>query len=250
MPDVGEADAGRLDIGLSGGVGGVFQAAGLLFFAFAGYARIATLGEEVRDPARTIPRAIPLALGIALVVYAAVAVAVLSVLGPMGLGDATAPLADAVRAAGFGELVPVVRVGAAVAALGSLLALILGVSRTTLAMARDRHLPGALAAVHPRFRVPHRAELAVGAVVAVLAATVDVRGAIGFSSFGVLAYYAVANASAWTLDSRPAARALPALGLAGCLVLAFSLPWVSVTAGAGVLVAGAAAYGVRRWAGR
>ncbi|MFE1426519.1 APC family permease [Streptomyces fungicidicus] len=241
----GAAEAGRLDVGLSGGAGGVLQAAGLLFFAFAGYARIATLGEEVRDPARTIPRAIPLALGIALVVYAAVAVAVLSVLGPEGLGDATAPLADAVRAAGMPGLVPVVRVGAAVAALGSLLALILGVSRTTLAMARDRHLPNALAAVHPRFRVPHRAELVVGAVVAVLAATVDVRGAIGFSSFGVLTYYAVANASAWTLDARPWARLVPAVGLAGCVVLAFSLPWLSVAVGAGVLVVGVAAYRVR-----
>ncbi|WP_234392666.1 APC family permease, partial [Streptomyces sp. XY152] len=245
----GEADAGRLGIGVPGGAGGVLQAAGLLFFAFAGYARIATLGEEVRDPARTIPRAIPLALGIALVVYAAVAVAVLSVLGPKGLGEAAAPLADAVRAAGAPWLAPVVRVGAAVAALGSLLALILGVSRTTLAMARDRRLPGVLAVVHPRFRVPHRAELAVGAVVAVLAATVDVRGAIGFSSFGVLAYYAVANASAWTLDPRPATRVVPVVGLTGCLVLAFSLPWVSVAVGAGVLVVGAVAYGVRRGPG-
>ncbi|MGW4168958.1 APC family permease [Streptomyces chartreusis] len=246
----GQSDAGRLDIGTSDGIGGVLQAAGLLFFAFAGYARIATLGEEVRDPARTIPRAIPVALGIALVVYACVAVAVLSVLGSEGLGQASAPLADAVRAAGVPGLAPVVRVGAAVAALGSLLALILGVSRTTLAMARDRHLPGALAAVHPRFQVPHRAELAVGAVVAVLAATVDVRGAIGFSSFGVLAYYAVANASAWTLGS-PAARVVPAVGLLGCVVLAFSLPGVSVAVGAGVLAVGVAAYGVRRWvAGR
>ncbi|MEU1255952.1 APC family permease [Streptomyces chartreusis] len=247
----GQSDAGRLDIGTSDGIGGVLQAAGLLFFAFAGYARIATLGEEVRDPARTIPRAIPLALGIALVVYACVAVAVLSVLGSEGLGQASAPLADAVRAAGVPGLTPVVRVGAAVAALGSLLALILGVSRTTLAMARDRHLPGALAAVHPRFQVPHRAELAVGAVVAVLAATVDVRGAIGFSSFGVLAYYAVANASAWTLGSAPAARVVPAVGLLGCVVLAFSLPGVSVAVGAGVLAVGVAAYGVRLWvAGR
>ena len=146
-------------------------------------------------------------------------------------------------------LVPVVRTGAAVAALGSLLALILGVSRTTLAMARDRHLPRALASVHPRFHVPHRAELAVGAVVAVLAATADLRGAIGFSSFGVLAYYAVANASAWTLDPAPSARAVPAVGLAGCVVLAFALPGASVVAGAGVLAVGAAAYGVRRWAG-
>ncbi|MER6344543.1 APC family permease [Streptomyces sp. NPDC001595] len=240
------SDAGRLGIGASGGLGGVLQAAGLLFFAFAGYARIATLGEEVRDPARTIPRAVPVALGIALAVYVCVAVAVLSVLGSGGLGAAVAPLADVVRAAGVPELVPVVRAGAAVAALGSLLALILGVSRTTLAMARDGHLPGALAAVHPRFRVPHRAELAVGAVVAVLAATVDVRGAIGFSSFGVLAYYAVANASAWTLDTAPRARLVPAVGLLGCAVLAFSLPGVSVAVGAGVLALGVVAYAVRR----
>ncbi|MFD5699538.1 APC family permease, partial [Streptomyces lasiicapitis] len=230
------SDAGRLGVGLSdGGFGGVLQAAGLLFFAFAGYARVATLGEEVRDPARTIPRAVPLALGIALCVYAGVAVAVLSVLGAGGLAEATAPLADAVRAAGVPGLVPVVRVGAVVAALGSLLALILGVSRTTLAMARDRHLPGALAAVHPRFRVPHRAELAVGVVVAVLAATVDVRGAVGFSSFGVLVYYAIANAAAWTLSSAPLARVGPAVGLVGCVTLAFALPGGSVVGGGVVL---------------
>ncbi|MFF2844871.1 APC family permease [Streptomyces sp. NPDC058001] len=239
------ADFGRLGTGASGGPDGVLRAAGLLFFAFAGYARIATLGEEVRDPARTIPRAIPLALGIALVVYVCVATAVLSVLGSGGLADATAPLADAVRAAGVPGLVPVVRVGAAVAALGSLLALILGVSRTTLAMARDGHLPGALAAVHPRFQVPYRAELAVGVVVAVLAATVDVRGAIGFSSFGVLVYYAIANASAWTLDSSRLSRVVPVVGFAGCLALAFALPVPSVLLGVGVLAVGVVTYGVR-----
>ncbi|MEU9446949.1 APC family permease [Streptomyces sp. NPDC048304] len=242
------ADAGRLDVGTDTTAGGVLQAAGLLFFAFAGYARIATLGEEVKDPQRTIPRAIPLALGITLAFYAAVAVATLGVVGAKGLGTATAPLADAVRAAGVPGLVPVVRIAAAVAAIGSLLALILGVSRTTLAMARDRHLPHALAAVHPRFGVPHRAELAVGAVVAVLAATVDVRGAIGFSSFGVLAYYAIANASAFTLtakEGRPP-RAIPVLGLLGCVVLAFSLPALSVASGTGVLALGAAWYGIRR----
>lgn len=244
----GSPDVARLDIGDDATFGGVLQAAGLLFFAFAGYARIATLGEEVRDPARTIPRAIPLALGITLVVYTVIAVAVLTVLGPEQLADATAPLSDAVRAAGVDWLVPVVRVGAAVAALGSLLALILGISRTTLAMARDRHLPHALSAVHPKFKVPHRAELVVGAVVAVLAATTDVRGAIGFSSFGVLVYYAVANASAWTLtpaEGRPA-RIIPVVGLAGCLVLAFALPVSSVISGAAVLALGAVAYGVRR----
>ncbi|MFE1369160.1 APC family permease [Streptomyces anulatus] len=242
------SSAARLAVGDDATFGGVLQAAGLLFFAFAGYARIATLGDEVRDPRRTIPRGISIALGITLVVYAVVAVAVLSVLGPQGLAQAAAPLSDAARAAGADWLVPVVRVGGAVAALGSLLALILGVSRTTLAMARDRHLPHGLAAVHRKFKVPHRAELVVGAVVAVVAAAGDVRGAIGFSSFGVLAYYAIANASAWTLtpdEGRPA-RAIPVLGLAGCLVLAFALPVSSVIRGAAVLALGAAAYGVRR----
>ncbi|WBB58152.1 APC family permease [Streptomyces sp. WMMC500] len=247
----GDTDTARLDVGADASFGGVLQAAGLLFFAFAGYARIATLGEEVRDPARTIPRAIPIALGITLVVYALVAVGVLTVLGAQHLADASAPLSDAVRAAGVDGLAPVVWAGAAVAALGSLLALILGVSRTTLAMARDRHLPHALAAVHPRFQVPHRAELAVGAVVAVLAATLDVRGAIGFSSFGVLVYYAVANASAWSLtraEGRPP-RVIPVVGLAGCLTLAFALPLTSVVWGAAVLAAGAALYAVRRGTG-
>ncbi|MEU6209309.1 amino acid permease [Streptomyces sp. NPDC047023] len=232
--------------GADRGVHGLLQGAGLLFFAFAGYARITTLGEEVRDPERTIPRAVPIALGIALLVYAAVAVAALSVLGVGGLASSSAPLADAVRAAGRPELVPVVRVGAALAALGSLLALILGVSRTTLAMARDGHLPRVLAAVHPRHRVPHHAELAVGAVVAVLAATADLRGAIAFSSFGVLAYYAIANASAWTLDSAIKGRAVAAMGLSGCVVLGCALPLASAVTGAVVLALGALVYGVRR----
>lgn len=228
--------------------GGVLQSAGLLFFAFAGYARIATLGEEVRDPARTIPRAILVALAVTLAVYAAVAVAVLAVLGPRRVAATATPLVDAVRVAGAGWLVPIVAVGAVLAALGSLLSLLLGVSRTALAMARDRHLPHQLDAVHPRFAVPHRAEIAVGVVAAALAAAVDLRGAIGFSSFAVLAYYAIANASAFTL--RPAEGALPkvipVVGALGCVVVAFALPATSVIAGTAFLALGALVFWVRR----
>ena len=212
------------------------------FFAFAGYARIATLGEEVRDPARTIPRAIPLALGIALIVYAVVAVAALDVLGSRRLAHSTAPLADVVRAAGAAGLEPVVRIVAVIAALGSLLSLILGVSRTTFAMARDHYLPQRLSAVHPRFKTPYRAEVAVGVVVAVLAGTADVRSAIGFSSFAVLVYYAIANASAWTLGG----RIVPTAGFVGCLVLAFALPLNSVLVGIAVLLVGTVVYAARR----
>ena len=222
------------------GVHGLLQAAGLLFFAFAGYARIATLGEEVRTPERTIPRAIPLALGLTVVIYAVVGVSVLSAAGPAAIAGSSAPLITAVEAVGAGGLTPVVTIGAAVAALGSLLALIAGVGRTSLAMARNRDLPVWLAAVHPRTGVPHRAELVLGAIVVILVTTTDLRGAIGFSSFGVLSYYMITNLSALT---QPAAqrrwpRALNVLGACGCVVLAVSLPLTSVLAGAAVIGVG------------
>ncbi len=226
---------------------GVLQAAGLLFFAFAGYARIATLSEEVRDPSRTIRRAIPLALVITLAVYATVAAAVLTILGPGGLAASIDPLAQAVRVAGAPRLTTIVRAGAAVAALGALLALLLGVSRTVLAMARDRHLPRQLARVQ-RQGVPLAAELAVGALVAVLAATLDLRGAIGFSSFGVLLYYAIANAAALTLPagSRRSAKLVAGLGLAGCLALCASVPARSLLAGLAVTAAGVGIFAIQR----
>ena len=215
------------------GAYGILQAAGLLFFAFAGYARIATMGEEVRDPRHTIPRAIPIALFITVAVYFVVGLTALLGAGPKVLATADAPLTAAVQAAGAGALTPVVRIGAAVASLGALLALIAGIGRTSLAMARHHDLPGWLAAVHPRYRVPHHAELALAVIVSVLVATVDLRGVIGFSSFGVLIYYAIANAAALT---QPAAdrrwpRSLSLLGAAGCLTLVATLPWQSILAG-------------------
>jgi APA family basic amino acid/polyamine antiporter len=240
--------------GFRGGPHGVLTAAGLLFFAFAGYARIATMGEEVRDPARTIPRAIPLALGIVLAIYLTLAIVALTVLGPRRLAASTAPLADVVQAAGLPGLAWAVRVGAGVAVTGVLLALLAGVARTTLAMARRRDLPPVLAAVHPRTRVPHRAEIALAAVVMTLVALTDVRSAIAFSSVTVLVYYAIANASALTLGREPTRRlpvqTLAALGLVGCVVLALSLPLASVASGLAVLGGGVLVFLARRLAGR
>ena len=226
---------------------GVFEGAAFLFFAFAGYARIATLGEEVVNPARTIPRAIPIALGIALLVYALVIGAALIALGPDGLAASAAPVADTVAAGHLDVLTPVVRVGAALASLSVLLSLLAGVSRTTLAMARERDLPVWLDAVHPRYRVPHRAELVVGGVVALLAATLDLRSAIGFSAFAVLLYYTIANASAWTLsrEERRWPRWVAALGIVGCITLAISLPWTTLLAGALLYAVGIALFYVR-----
>jgi APA family basic amino acid/polyamine antiporter len=226
---------------------GVLQAGGFLFFAFAGYARIATLGEEVAAPERTIPRAIPVALGVTLVVYLVVALSALAAVGAPVLAASPAPLATVVETGGLAWFSPAVRLGAAIASLGVLLSLIAGVSRTTFAMAGNRDLPAWLSAVHPRFRVPHRAELAVGAIVASIVAIADVRSAIGFSSFAVLTYYAVANAAAWTLEpeERRWPRWLSAVGFLGCLVLVSTLPLASAVGGSGVMLLGALLYVAR-----
>lgn len=219
---------------------GVLQSAGFLFFAFAGYARVATLGEEVVNPARAIPRAITTALTIALLVYALVATSALHALGPAGLASASAPLSAVADTTGADWLGIVIRIGAAAAALGALLALIAGIGRTSLAMARNRDLPVWFAAVHPCFAVPRRAELGLGLIVCVLVAVTDLRGAIGFSSFGVLLYYAVANAAAWTQtrENRRYPRFLAASGAIGCLVLVAALPVGSIVAGVCVVAVG------------
>lgn len=227
-----------------GGWYGVLQSAGLLFFAFAGYARIATMGEEVRDPSRTIPRAVQLALGVAVVVYLGIGLTLLAALGADGTARTTAPLAAVVAHDPVAAVV--VRVGGAAASLGALLALIAGVGRTSLAMAREGDLPGWLAAVHPRYRVPHHAEVALAVVVCGLVLAVDLRDAIGFSSFGVLLYYLVANVAAWTQapEHRRFPRGLQVLGAVACAALVVTLPVTSVLVGAAVLAVGVA---VRLW---
>jgi len=235
LPALSSLDADSL---IASGPYGLLQSAGLLFFAFAGYARVATMGEEVRDPARTIPRAIIVALTITVLVYVVVAVALLGTLGADGLADSGAPVRDAALASGATWVGPVVTVGAALASLGALLGLIAGVGRTSLAMAREADLPRWLAAVHPRFHVPHRAEVVVAAIVGVLVLTVDLRGAIGFSSFGVLLYYFVANISALSQGRNRFPRGVFVVGALGCVTLVVTLPVGAVIGGVVVLAVG------------
>lgn len=218
---------------------GVLQAAGLMFFAFAGYARIATLGEEVRDPRRTIPRAIGIALAITVALYLVVVVSLQYAFADVGAFVwGPTPLADVARGLPGDAGAVVVRVGAVAAASGALLGLLLGVSRTTFAMARDGHLPWRL--THVRHGVPDYAELAVAGVVALVVLVADLRHVIGFSSVTVLTYYAITHLAARRLapeEGRPATAVL-ALGLVGCVVLALTLPFLSVVAGVLVLLVG------------
>jgi basic amino acid/polyamine antiporter, APA family len=246
----GTDPAERTAIDLEVGVDDIAGAAALLFFAFAGYARIATLGEEVRDPARTIPRAVPIALGLVLLLYLAVGGAVLFALGPGGAAVATRPITAAAEAAGVGWLVPVATVAAAVAALAALLALVAGISRTAFAMASEGDLPRPMSAVHPTRRIPHVAEIVVGLAVVVAVVAGGLVAALSFSAFAVLLYYAVTNAAALRLSAaeRRWPRWLAWAGLASCILLAASLPWPTIALGVGALAVAMLGREVtRRW---
>lgn len=234
---VGADAGGRPDTGVTVGVDDVLGAAALLFFAFAGYARIATLGEEVRDPARTIPRAVPIALGLVLLLYLAVGGGVLLALGPDGAAGASRPITETAEAAGAGWLAPVATLAASVAALAALLALMAGISRTAFAMAAEADLPGPLAAVHPTRRIPHVAEVVVGCAVVVAVLAGGLVAALSFSAFAVLLYYAITNAAALRLsvDERRWPRWLAWAGLASCILLAASLPGRTIALGTGAL---------------
>jgi len=205
---------------------GVLQSAGFLFFAFAGYARVATLGEEVKNPEITIPRAIPRALAAVLGVYLVVGITALAVVPASALAASSAPLQLVIEAGRFDRLGPVVNAGAGIAALGVLLNLIPGVSRTSLAMARERELPQWFAHVDVKRSLPLRAELTVAAVVILLVVVLDLRSAIGLSGVAVLTYYAITNAAALTLrpEQRRWPSAIAAVGLVGCATLVAALP--------------------------
>lgn len=226
---------------ISGGVFGILQSAGLLFFCFAGYARMATLGEEVREPRRSIPRAILAALAIVLVVYATVGLLSLVVLGPDALATSTAPLADLVGTTS--SLGAFVRVVAGIACLGSLVGILAGLSRTSLAMARERDLPPALGFISNRTHAPIVAEVtfAVLAIVGIL--VLDPARLVGFSSCAVLVYYAIAHLSAFRqpVGERWLPRVVQVVGMAGCLLLAVTLPWQAIVFAAVVLALGLAA---------
>ena len=227
-----------------GGWQSILQAAAILFFAYTGYARIATLAEEVVEPRRTIPRAIHLTLGGAVVLYLAVGFVAVGVAGAGGMTATAAPLLAASHAAGPAWLPPLVALGALTAMLGVLLSQVLGLSRMVLAMARRDDLPRWLATVHAQHATPGRAILAVGAIAALVAGLGTLRDVAASAAFAILIYYGIANVAALRM---PAAAKLypdlvPAIGLVSCATLALALP--PATIGTGVLVL-AAGFGAR-----
>ncbi len=223
---------------------GTLQGAALVFFAFAGYSRIATMGRRIREPRRNIPAVLLGALGFTLVLYVLLSFSLLRTLGPAGLAGTTAPLRELVTGAataGSDDVLGSVVTGAAVlAVLGALLAQIARVGRTARAMAQDGDVPKMLSRVSTRYAVPWVAEVTAAAAVVVLLLTTDLVTVIGVACFGLLVSSAIINGAAFMLTERRwfAPRWLNVVGAAGCLALAVALPGPSVLITLAVLAAG------------
>lgn len=222
----------------------LFHSSALMFVAFAGYARIATLGEEVKDPRRNIPRAIVATLIITALLYVGVALVVLASLGTGGLesvaGGHATPLELAARAMGHPLLARLVAIAAITSMLGVLLNLMLGLSRVVLAMGRQGDMPPVLAQVSPERATPAAAVMLVGLLISTLAFIGSIEIAWSFSAFTVLIYYAITNLAALQLpkEQRLYPKWVAICGMAASLFLAFFVPVPIWAAGVGLILVG------------
>jgi APA family basic amino acid/polyamine antiporter len=223
------------------GINGILSATALLFFAYTGYSRIATLVEEVHNPKRTIPRATVAALGTATTLYILVAITALGVLGAPALSRASSPLEATMMAIGSGAGVAIIAVGALLTTFNEGLSDLLGVSRVAFAMSRNSDIPHNFSVLGAG-QNPWRSVVLVGAVSMIVAAFAPFETAVAISSFGTLLYYTVANVSALRLkkEQRTFPRALSIAGLVGCLGLAFSLAPLEIGVGVAILLVGIA----------
>lgn len=249
-----EVSTTRFEPFFEGSTTGLLHATALLFVAYTGYGRIATMGEEIVDPARNIPRAIVATLLASLVLYVAVLAVGVGAVGAGPLAEATragaAPLAEVAGTFDAGFVAPLVTLAALTAMLGVLLNLLLGLSRVLLAMARRAEMPTGLA--HVEGDSPRRAVFVIGGLIAALVLVGDVKATWSFSAFTVLVYYALTNLAALRLPAaqRLFPRWISAAGLGSCLSLAWFVEARAWIAGLVLLLVGLGWQRVARVVGR
>jgi basic amino acid/polyamine antiporter, APA family len=211
----------------------LLHASALMFVAYTGYGRIATLGEEVIEPFRTIPKAIIITLAVSMFIYVGVAIVAIGAAGVDKVQAATTR--DAAPLVVIAREFPIrvhwlVSLGAMSAMLGVLLNLLLGLSRVLLAMGRRGDMPS----ITSKLSV---SVLVIGGIIAALAATGSVKTTWTFSAFTVLIYYAITNLAALRLsqNERLYGKIWAWIGLVACLGLAFAIEWQVWSAGLGIL---------------
>jgi basic amino acid/polyamine antiporter, APA family len=205
---------------------GVLYGACFIFFAYGGFARVAIVACEIKNPKRNVPNAILLSLAISTIVYIFVGVVAVGLVGASQLAKSNSPLTRAIDAANSSVASSIVSAGALLATASVLLTSILGVSRMAYAMARRKDLPISLSQLHPKFNTPHYPIWITGVLMALLVLVADLSKVVAISTFALLFYYSMANISALRLkaEERLYPRFLPILGAASCLgLLVFTL---------------------------
>jgi len=214
------------------GILGILQAAGFIFFAYIGFGRIAALGEEVKNPKKTLPLAILLALATSVILYVATGFVATGLQNYRTLAGSGSPLADAARATGNSTLVTTISLGAIIATVSVLLTNLIGLSRVSFAMARNGQLPKSLSKVHSKLGTPYVSILITGAIMAILVSVSDLRQTAAITSLSLLSTHIILHVSAIRLRKKmpnlktfkaPFFPLIPCLGVASCIILMFSL---------------------------
>jgi APA family basic amino acid/polyamine antiporter len=212
---------------------GILQGAGFIFFAYLGFGRIAALGEEVKNPKKTLPLAILLALVTSVILYIVTGLVATGLQNYQSLAGSGSPLTDAARVTGNLTLIATISLGAVVATASVLLTNLIGLSRVSFAMARNGQLPKSLASIHPKLGTPYVSILFTGALMAVLAFVSDLRQTAAITSLSLLSTHIILHISAIRLRKKvpelktfkaPFYPLIPVLGLVSCTILMFSLP--------------------------
>ncbi len=222
------------------GLKGVAESAAILFFAFTGYARIATLAEEVKEPQTTIPKAVIITIGVAIILYAAVSFVAIGVLGTSSMSGSSSPLQLASQSMQAPGVTTIITLGASTAMLGVLLSQILGISRMLLAMSRRNDLPKLFEKIHSTTFVPHIAILFTSLVILLITIFGSFPFVVRTATFTILLYYSITNTAAIRQPAQEMmyGRFVPWLGLFGCVIMAFSLPCTVIVSGFGLLAVG------------
>ena len=234
---------------------GILQGAGFIFFAYLGFGRIAALGEEVKNPKRTLPLSILFALAASAVLYLATGLVATGLVSYRVLGNSGSPIALAANATGNLALIKTVSVGALVATVSVLLTNLLGLSRVSFAIARNGQFPSSLSKVSSRFGTPYVSILITGAIMAILASFLTLPESAAITSFSMLCTHIILHTSAIRLRKKmpnlnsfkvPFFPLVPCLGLASCIILMFSLPEIAWIVAAGILIVSSIYYLLRR----
>lgn len=222
------------------GISGIAEASALLFFAFTGYARIATLAEEVAEPKKTIPKAIIITIVTAILLYVAISIVAIGVIGTEKMASSKSPLQVVANTLTAPGIRTIITIGASTAMLGVLLSQILGISRMMLAMGRRFDLPPIFRTIHKRYRVPHIGIFITGAIILLLTLIGEFEFIVRSATFTILLYYSITNIAALNQpkSDRLYNKLIPIFGLLGCLVMSVSLPVNVIISGVGLLAVG------------